>query len=72
MDTLEDIKIWIAGHAAKMDAYWNEQHQINRRIEDKTREISNRLSTLEKRVIVLSFLAAGAGGTIGNLLTGII
>lgn len=50
VETLEDVKQWIAAHDGKIDAYWEAQHKWN---DDKEREL--KVDRKEMREALSSF-----------------
>ena len=76
LETLDDVKQWIAEHDGRIDAYWEAQHCYKKRIEAEARvhyvQVENRLSAVERRVIYLSGLAAGVGALIGTFVSGVL
>ena len=69
IETIDDIKTWIADHDGRIDAYWEAQFKLNDKIEGKFGSLYNRLEALEKRVMWFAGVAAGVGSVIGGLLT---
>lgn len=61
IETLEDVRLWIADHDGRIDQLWQQQHRINDRTE-------SRVSALERRVIFWAGAAAAAGSILGPLL----
>ncbi len=51
---------WRAEHDGRINAFWKQQFTTNDKVEA-------RLTALERRVLVLSTLAAAAGGIIGQV-----
>jgi hypothetical protein len=76
IETLDDVRQWIADNDGRMDAYWEAQRSFNKRIEGEVKArdalIELRLTAVERRVIYLSGLAAGVGGLIGTLVSGVL
>jgi hypothetical protein len=72
VETLEDVKAWIADHDGRIDAWWDAQHQQNRDNEHWKRKIQERLTALEKRVVWISGMAAGSGAGIGTVIVEVI
>ena len=67
-ETLEDVKAWAHYHDGQITAWWHEQHTLNANNEKRFREIENRVSAIEKRVIWASGVAAGIGAVVGSFL----
>lgn len=68
IETLEDVKQWIAGTDARSQAFWDAQKGWNHDMERRTDGIQRRLSSLELRVMWLAGFAAAAGGVLGTVL----
>ena len=68
LDDCEDVRAWAHRHQAEVGVEWNQQHLWNRRVEKQLHELTRRITALEKRVVGLAALAAGAGGVIGQVL----
>lgn len=68
INDLDDVKMWIARHAGRSDAYWKEQHRWNDRQEQDIAHLEKRLSTLERKIMWLSGLAAAGGSSLGTML----
>ncbi len=56
---VDDLLSWAPYHEGKSEAWWTEQHDMNK-------DIQARVRSLEKRVIYFSGFAAGAGALIGT------
>lgn len=61
LQTLEDIRLWIADHDAKINLLWKQQHDFNERLD-------SRVSVIEKKIVWLTTLAAAGGGVGGQFL----
>ncbi len=68
IDTIEDVKTWIADHDGRIDAYWDAQHALNERTTDTLEALTHRLGALEKKVVMFAGIAAGAGGLLGTFI----
>jgi len=72
LDTVEDIKLWIAGYAARADEREKALDAAIYRLEARLAAHDGRLSGLEKRVIWLTSLAAGGGGIAGSIISNMV
>lgn len=68
IESIEDIKIWIADHDGRIDAWWEQQHGWNRVMEADSRNRDTRLTALEKKVMYFSGASAAFGSVIGALI----
>ena len=68
VSNLEDVIHWIQDHDGRIDAYWEQQHKWNARIETQMGEVYTRLTAIEKRVVFFAGAAAAAGALIGNFV----
>ena len=69
LDSLDDVKLWIARHDGRIDAWWEAQHQWNK---DKTKLINDlniRIGQLERRIIWVAGLMSGIGTMIGTTVS---
>ena len=68
---LEEIKLWVAAHDARIDAWWVEQKQWNRDFEKEVRGAQRgfeiRLSAVEKRMVYVAGIASGIGSIVGTV-----
>ena len=64
LTTLDDLRLWAAAHAAAQEARDEAQATVNARVD----KIESRVSSLEKRVMFASGVAAAAGALGGTLL----
>ena len=69
VESLNDVKLWIAANDARIDAQWHFQNSWNRDIEKKLYSFGLRLGGLEKRVAWIAGACSAGGGIIGALLT---
>ena len=69
---VEELRVWRAGHEGRNTAYWEEQHRWNKILGDRVDDAKERITNLEKRVIMLAALSAGAGGTLGGFAPGLL
>jgi len=80
LDTIDDIKMWIADHDGRIDAYWEAQFKLNDKTEGKFVTFGDntegkfaayglRLAAVERRVMWFAGVAAGIGSVVGGLLT---
>ncbi len=68
IETVNDMKLWIAAHDARIDAYWEAQHRWNDKMELKLHALGLRLGAVEKRVMWIAGACAGAGAGVGSVL----
>ena len=68
---LDDVKLWIADHDARIDAWWQEQKTWNVKFEKEVRATQHgfdiRLSAVEKRMIYVAGFGAGVGSILFNV-----
>lgn len=67
IEDFDDLKTWIADHEARSDTRWEVQFDHNARIERDLLALGTRITALEKRVMWVAGIFAGAGSTIGTL-----
>ena len=60
------IKMWQAGHDGRINALWDAQLRHNDKQDDRLGKVESRVSSLEKRVLLLSFGGAILGTAIGQ------
>ncbi len=72
IETLEDVKIWIADHDGRIDQLWSDQHRWNEKAEHKIGQLDNRVNSLERRVMWFSGAAAAIGAFAGVFLQNIL
>lgn len=76
---LNDSRLWQAEHDGRINAYWKAQHAWNhehdveadvvRKVTDKKiAAVDGRLSSIEKKIIWITAIAAAGGGSIGPIL----
>ena len=66
--SLEDVKMWIAEHDGRIDAWWDAQHRLNSDNAGKFTNLERRITAVEKKVFLISGAASGAGALIGTLV----
>ena len=66
------IQIWIAEHDARINAYWEQQHKDNDIMFRKLKCIDTRVTTIEKKIMLVCGVFAGLGALLGNALPFII
>lgn len=68
---LQAVLLWIAEHDGRIEAWWDQQHRWNLSFEKEVRlsqrELSTRLTSVERRMIYVAGIAAGAGSILFNL-----
>lgn len=65
---VEDVKLWIAEHDGRINAYWDQQRQFNAEVQDDMRNVFSRLNAVERRAAWMAGVGAGAGALLGTLL----
>jgi len=60
------LKLWVAEHDGRIEAWWANQHAWNEKIEERLCDLALRLSAVEKRMMWWAGAAAGAGGWMGS------
>ena len=68
IENIDDLKTWVAAHDGRIDAWWDTQHKWNVKVERELLEMDKRLTTLEKRIILVAAVMSGIGTTIGQLI----
>jgi hypothetical protein len=66
IETIEDVRTWIAEHDGRNNAYWRQQHEWNGIADKKFSETDKRITAVEKRVIFWAGAAATLGALIGS------
>ena len=61
-----------ASHDGKIYAWWEAQREWNKEMDAKVYAFGVRLTALEKKVILMSGVAAGAGSGIGAWITSLL
>jgi len=69
VSSLEDIKVWIAEHDGRTNAYWEAQHKWDSEMASCMKELKDRLTAVEKKVFFISGMASAIGAIAGTLLT---
>ena len=69
IESLNDVKMWIAANDARIDAFWDQQHKWNDTADKKFYNFRLRLEAVEKRVVWIAGIASGLGSTMGFLLS---
>lgn len=65
---LEELKLWVAEHDGRINAWWREQHHRNKNLDSMLHSLTSRISAVERRMIWWAGFAAGAGGLIGGVV----
>jgi hypothetical protein len=68
IESLEDAARYIYTHEGKINAWWDAQHRLNVLYRHRFEALEIRISSVEKRVIWASGVAAGLGAVFGSLL----
>ena len=55
---LEEVKLWIAEHDGRIDAWWEAQHEWNARMEKWSADVSKEIANLWKKVALPVALAS--------------
>lgn len=69
VESLNDVKMWIAANDARIDAFWDQQHKWNDTVDKKFYSFRLRLEAVEKRVVWIAGIASGLGSTMGFVLS---
>jgi len=69
---LDEVKLWIAEHDGRINAYWETQHTWNERVDSRHQDLYSRISALEKKVMWVAGAAAVLGSLLGTLIPKII
>lgn len=65
VDSLEDVKVWIADHDGTTMAWWQAQREWNQRVDRKIADLNVRLTAAERRLIYVAGAASALGGSVG-------
>lgn len=68
IDDLDDVKTWIADHDGRIDAYWRAQHLWNDKQEILSLRLNDRMTALERKVMMFCGAASLAGALAGTLI----
>ena len=68
VDTLDDVKVWIADHDGYITAWWQQQREWNDRVDRKISSVNTRLTSVEKRIIYVAGAASAFGSGLGYLI----
>ena len=68
IETLHDVKMWIAEHDGRIEAWWDAQREHNRECDAQLLSLERRFTALEKRVVWFAGAAAGLGAVLGPFL----
>jgi hypothetical protein len=64
-----DVLRWQAGHDGKINAYWEQQFNINGQVDQSLAGIFRRLGAVENKVIWASGFAACGGAVLGVVVS---
>ena len=67
---IESIRMWIAEHDGRIEAWWVQQREWNNRMEERMETLTHRVSSVEKRMMWIAGAFAAIGSLAGQLLTG--
>lgn len=62
---IEGVKLWMADHDGRIDAWWKQQFKHNS-------ELKAKVSALEKRIYWISGVMAGLGGAAGSGISALV
>ena len=65
IESVEDIKLWIADHAARCDERTKQQGKLNGQLEDQLCMHDKRITSAEKKMWIVAGFAAALGSTVG-------
>lgn len=68
IESLDDVKAWIYNRNGRDDAWWDAQHSWNIKVEKEMRSLGLRISTCEKKLMMIAGAASAFGGLVGGLL----
>ena len=66
IDSLEDAASWIHSHDGRIDAWWQQQHALNKDHSLRFQALEKRIASVENRVIWAAGLGAGLGALVMN------
>lgn len=65
---LDDVKTWITDHDARIDVYWENQHERNKNMDNLLTRLGDRMSSVEKKVMWFAGVASLLGAILGGLV----
>jgi len=65
---LNKLDLWVAAHDARIDAYWDAQHNWNAKIDTGASQALSRISSIERKMMWWAGFAAAAGSVVGSLI----
>ena len=68
IETMDDVKQWIARHDGRDDVQWTAQTSFNSDCAHDRRTLHSRVSALERRVMWIAGAASASGALIGSFL----
>jgi len=72
IETLEDVKLWIADNDARNGERWKQQGGTNKRVDIRLADGERRLTSIEKRVMWFAGAMALAGAIGGTVVASLI
>jgi putative NADH-flavin reductase len=72
IEDLEDVKTWIASHDARINAWWESQHELNTKVEGCMKDLETKVSALEKKVMWIAGAASALGAVVGNIVLAVV
>jgi len=72
INDLAGVKEWIAEHDGRTNAWWSAQHKLNEDNEEDMKAVLSRITSVERKVIWFTGLAAGLGALIGTSIVQIV
>lgn len=67
-ETLDDVRLWIAEHDGRINAWWRTQKDWNARTDDRLADCARRITVVERRIIYFAGFSAGIGALLGGVL----
>lgn len=68
MRTLEDLCDWANSHKTSCGIRWQHQSDSNKALQEQLDTVKARLTAVERKLLVVTSIAAAVGSTLGSLL----
>ena len=68
IQSIDDARMWMIDHDARIDVWWEIQHKLNAKVEEEMGSLGLRISACEKKLMLIAGAASAVGGLVGGLL----